>query len=101
MATPRAGFGDTELYSTLSAKSAVLLYSLAKSQACADGNKRVALILLRAFLYINGARLDAEDDEISEMILGTAASPREDREDAIIALNAWLERAVVTTEEAQ
>jgi prophage maintenance system killer protein len=78
----------------------VLLYTLAKSQACIDGNKRVALILLRAFLYINGARLNGDDDEIAARIIGAAESGRNSREDEIIELTDWLARVIVTTEEA-
>jgi len=56
LASPRAGFADKELYPDLRSKAAVLLYTLAKSQACPDGNKRIALVLVEAFLRLNGAR---------------------------------------------
>ncbi len=71
-----------------------MLYTLAKSQACRDGNKRVALIVLRAFLHINGARLAADEDAIAENILRAAESDRQVRDDEIIALTAWLETAI-------
>jgi death-on-curing family protein len=74
---------------------AVLLYELCKSQAFVDGNKRVAVIVLRAFLHINGCRLAAEDRELARVILRTAASNQKERAQVIIDLAHWLEAAVV------
>ncbi len=97
LASPRAGFGAFERYVGLPQKSAVLAYTLAKSQACPDGNKRIALILLHTFLHINGVRLEAPSDEIADHIIAAAESEREARDGAIIALTEWLEGAIVTT----
>lgn len=94
MASPRAGFTGVELYRSFAAKAAVLLYGLSKSQACPDGNKRVALIVLEAFLHINGSRLDAGDEEIAERILLAATSDAANRDEVIIALTDWLESAI-------
>jgi death-on-curing family protein len=78
---------------------AVLLYTLAKSQACIDGNKRITLILTRAFLHINGARLVAPDDEIANAIIRVAESDRRARNEEIILLTDWLREAIETTAE--
>lgn len=99
LASPRAGYTGHEQYATLQAKAAVLLYTLSKSQACSDGNKRIALILVRSFLHINGARLAAPDDVIAEAILHAAGSDRLARDAEIIALTTWLQAVVVTTDE--
>ncbi|MFL5953846.1 MAG: type II toxin-antitoxin system death-on-curing family toxin [Gaiellaceae bacterium] len=101
LATPRPHFFGHDPYPTLHEKAAVLLYSLAKSQACVDGNKRVALILVRTFLHINGAGLDADDDTIAGSILRAAHSQanRETRDRLIIELAEWLAQAIVTTTE--
>lgn len=76
LATPRAQMFGTEFYPTLPHKAAVLLYTLAKSQACPDGNKRIALIVTASFLDINGAWLDADPDELFDAIIGAAESGR-------------------------
>jgi prophage maintenance system killer protein len=39
LATPRAGYGPFRVYPDIASKAAVLTYTLAKSQACIDGNK--------------------------------------------------------------
>jgi hypothetical protein len=43
---PQTAFRGREKYPSLESKVSALLYALAKSQACPDGNKRVALILV-------------------------------------------------------
>jgi len=83
----------------MSEKAAVLVYTLAKSQACRDGNKRVALIVLRAFLYVNGCHVTATSDELASAIITAAESERGDRDQEIIRLTAWLERVMAHDEE--
>jgi death-on-curing family protein len=99
LAAPRAGYLGYERYSTFQEKAAVLLYSLAKSQGCRDGNKRVALILVMAFLHINGARLETTDDELAAMIIDAAESERRERDDVIIRLVDWFKAVLETTDE--
>jgi prophage maintenance system killer protein len=72
----------------------VLLYSLAKSQACIDGNKRIALILMYAFLDLNDARLDATSNDVADRILDVAESDPADRENRIRSLTEWLRDSV-------
>jgi prophage maintenance system killer protein len=98
LASPRTSFGGVERYPTLPSKAGVLVYTLSKSQACPDGNKRIALILLRAFLYINDATLLAPNYEIAEMILTAAESDRSDRDEMIDRLTDWLQRRITGEE---
>lgn len=100
LASPRASFGGVEQYPTLAGKSAALTYSLAKSQACPDGNKRIALILLRAFLHVNGMTLNAPNEDIAGMILDAAASDRSEHHAMIQKLFDWLD-TVIAPEEAR
>lgn len=94
LASPRASFGGVEFYRDLPSKAAVLLYSLAKSQACIDGNKRLALILVYAFLDLNGATLGAASNDVANRILEVAESDPSDRETRISELAAWLGNVV-------
>lgn len=90
LAKPRAAFGGVEQYPTLADKAAALLYGLAKSQACADGNKRVALILVVEFLRINDARLQTKSGELADMILGAGASDQARHDDVVLGLAEWI-----------
>lgn len=94
MAAPAAGYGGYERYPDLPSKAAVLLYTLAKSQACVDGNKRVALILVLVFLDQNYAMSSASDGELAANINLAAASQREDRDAILEQLTTWLAQVI-------
>lgn len=96
LAAPAAGFGSHEQYPDLPSKAAVLLYTLAKSQACVDGNKRAALILVLVFLDQNYAELRADDKELATCIEVAAISSREDRDAVLDELTAWMTHAIAS-----
>lgn len=85
---------DHEFYPDLPSKAAVLLYTLAKSQACPDGNKRVALLLVIAFLALNGASLSTSNKEAGDRILIAAESEASDRDQVLSELTEWLRHAI-------
>lgn len=93
---PMATFEGFEAYPDLPSKTAVLVYGLAKSQACIDGNKRIALILMLEFLSLNGAELSLEGrDSIGGRILAAAASDPGHRDAAVLDLTTWFEEHIV------
>jgi death on curing protein len=61
---------------------ATYAYHLSQAHAFLDGNKRIAAAVAGVFLEINGAFLEATEDEIIELFLDIAASKlsREDVE---------------------
>jgi death-on-curing protein len=67
-----------------------LLYALAKSQACSDGNKRVALLLTSAFVRMNGKRLEATHSETVAVILDAAESDASRHDDVVAQLTSWM-----------
>jgi prophage maintenance system killer protein len=72
----------------------VLLYTLAKSQACEDANKRIALYLVNAFLALNGAKFGAPDSEIADRIEEAAESDRGDRDAVLARTIDWCQHAI-------
>jgi death-on-curing protein len=94
LAGPRQGFGEVESYPSLPAKAAVLAYRLIKGHACIDGNKRVALLLVSAFLEANGQDLEASAEEIDHIFRHVAASPSAEHEDFIASFTHWFEQAI-------
>lgn len=94
LAAPRWAFAELDPYPTLPAKAAVLLYSLARSQACPDGNKRIALILLVEFLFMNGQAVGGDPAEPAERILWAAQTEASDRETVMQQLTNWFEQAL-------
>jgi death-on-curing protein len=96
LATPRAGWGTFERYPDLSAKAAALLCSFAKIQPCIEGNKRLTLIVVVAFLRQNGLRLDLPTGALAAKIRGVAESDPSTRENVVRETAAWIERYSVT-----
>ncbi len=88
---PRASYQGADLYPTLAGKAAALLWGLAKSQACADGNKRVALLLVVAFLRVNGVRLAVQPGDLADMILRVAAADQREHDRVIADTEQWLD----------
>lgn len=58
----------------LSALAATYAFHLSQAHAFLDGNKRIAAAVTGVFLEINGAWLDASQDEIIEIFLDIASS---------------------------
>ena len=92
---PRAGFEGHDLYPHLAAKTAALMYGLSKSQACGDGNKRVALLLTLAFVRNNGADLTLRQDEMADEILQVAATDPADHDAVVASLTEWVAARLV------
>lgn len=72
-ARPQASAFGADAYPGLHAKAAALVHSLAKNHALVDGNKRIALAGLIAFLGVNGVHLTWSNDEAFEFVMGIAA----------------------------
>jgi prophage maintenance system killer protein len=67
-----------------------LLYGLAKSQACGDGNKRIALLLTLAFVRMNGANLRLAPGEMADEILRVATTDPADHDEVVAATTRWV-----------
>lgn len=78
LARPGASAFGADAYSSLEEKAAALLHSLARNHALVDGNKRLALAAVIAFLGVNGRRLTLSNDEAYELVMGVAAGHVDD-----------------------
>jgi death on curing protein len=76
-----------------------LLYALAKSQACVDGNKRVALLLTSVFVRMNGGRVEASQEQREAVVLRAAESEASSRETVVAELTDWMGEHVVLDDE--
>jgi death-on-curing protein len=72
-ARPRTTVFGQDAYPTLEAKAAALLHSVTRNHALADGNKRLGLAGLIAFLGLNGHRLTWTNDEAYELVVAVAS----------------------------
>lgn len=60
------------VYPSLSLAAAAQTESIARNHALLDGNKRCALVLLNAFLRVNGYKHVMDSDTSYELIMGIA-----------------------------
>lgn len=71
-ARPRTTVFGEDAYATLEEKAAALAHSIARNHALVDGNKRLTLGALIAFLGVNGRRLTLTNDEAYDLIIAIA-----------------------------
>ena len=78
-------FDGIELYPTKEAKAAQLAFALTNNHAFVDGNKRIGMYIMLAFLRQNGININASDDELFRV--GNAIARKEMKHADIVA---WL-----------
>ena len=67
-----SGYGDMEFYPTKEEKGARLGYTLISNHAFVDGNKRIGMYIMMAFLEMNGIRIQCSDEELVHAGLSVA-----------------------------
>jgi len=72
LARPRTTVFGQDAYPDLETKAAALMHSLARNHPLVDGNKRLALTGVIAFLGVNGRRLTLSNDEAYELTMAVA-----------------------------
>lgn len=82
-----SAFGE-DAYPDLETKAAALLESLVRNHALIDGNKRLDWLALVLFLGLNGHRLDVDDDEAYDLVIGVAEG-RHDVASIVAILRRW------------
>jgi death-on-curing protein len=73
LARPRSTAFGHEAYVSLDEKAAALLHSFARNHALTDGNKRLGLAGMIAFLGLNGRRLILTNDEAYDLVISVAS----------------------------
>lgn len=90
LSLPQAAFGGRDMYPTLVEKAAVLWYTLNKNHPFQNGNKRISVMALVVFLYLNDHWLRAGIGEIVEQTLSIAKSAAQDRDQVLRMVGDWL-----------
>ena len=86
---PFQTFGGKELLPDTKDKIIRLAYGLIKNHSFRDGNKRIGALVLLILLELNGYHVNATNDEFADIIMGIAASEK-DEED----LKNWVEKHI-------
>jgi len=71
-ARPQTSLFGEDAYPTVHAKAAALLHSIVNNHALVDGNKRLGLASVIAFLGLNGWVLTLTNDEAYDLVISVA-----------------------------
>jgi len=77
---PFQTFGGEELFPETKDKIIRLAYGLIKNHSFNDGNKRIGALVLLVLLELNGYKVNATNEEFADIIMGIAASEKDDKD---------------------
>ena len=86
---PFQTFGGEELLPETKDKIIRLAYGLIKNHSFRDGNKRIGALVLLTLLELNGYHVKATNKEFSDIIMGIAASEKDDKD-----LSDWVDNHI-------
>ena len=92
LAVPFRRFYGQPAYPTLVAKASILFYLMVKDHPFQNGNKRIAITTLLAFLSKNGKWLKVDLDLLYRFTVWVAQSKPEDKDFVLAATRELLER---------
>lgn len=72
IAVPAATFGGAYLHGGLHEMAAAYLFHIVRDHPFIDGNKRAGLVAMLAFLGLNGLRLVANPQALTDLVMGVA-----------------------------
>jgi len=72
LAAPRATFGQEYLHASISEMAAAYLFHVVRNHPFVGGNKRTGLATAISFLGLNGLWLEADPNELTDLVLGVA-----------------------------
>ncbi|HVE63028.1 MAG TPA: type II toxin-antitoxin system death-on-curing family toxin [Mycobacteriales bacterium] len=78
LARPQTSVFGADAYATVEDKAAALLHSLARNHPLVDGNKRLALAAMIAFLGVNGRKLTFSNDQVYDFVMSVAVGEVDD-----------------------
>jgi len=87
-ARPATSVFGADAYPDLATKAAAMLQSIVGNHALVDGNKRLGWLALVLLLALNGVRLDVDDDEAYDLVIGVAEA-RHDVASIVEVLRWW------------
>ena len=93
--TPFMKFGGKSLYSSLTAKAAILFYLLIKNHPFQNGNKRIAIATLLVFLHSNGKWLESDIQELYNFTIWVAQSPAQLKDETILGVEKFIKTHLV------
>lgn len=88
-----------DYHKTIERKAAIQHYSMVKNHPFENGNKRIAVVALITFLYINDYEFNPDtttDGELANMTLEIAKSDRLDRDSILASTEQWIRERITS-----
>lgn len=95
LAAPFQTFGGKHLYKNFLTRAGMLFYLLIKNHPFENGNKRIAVTTLLAFLYKNKKWLSTSTQELYNFTKWIAESPASLKNEVVKAIEAFLKRNII------
>lgn len=93
---PQQGIKDGLLYPTLTKQAAVFFYSMVKEHPFLNGNKRIAVVSLLTFLYLNQRWLKTDWKTLYGLTIFVANSDPSDRSKILKTLEQFFKDSLTT-----
>lgn len=94
LAAPFQTFGGRFLYPNFITRLSMLFYLMIKNHPFENGNKRIAITTLLAFLYMNNKWLTVNDQELYEFTIWIAQSRPQFKEEAVKSIEKFLQKYI-------
>lgn len=94
LAAPFQTFGGRFLYPNFITRLSMLFYLMIKNHPFKNGNKRIAITTLLAFLYMNNKWLTVNDQELYEFTIWIAQSRPQFKEEAVKSIEKFLQKYI-------
>lgn len=95
LAVPFQKFTRKDVYKGLIAKASILFYLLIKNHPFQNGNKRIAMTTLFAFLYKNKKWLKVDEKELYNFAVWVAQSPARLKDEVVKGIEKFLKTYLV------
>lgn len=94
LSSPRQTFGNKLLYPTLPKQAAILFYSLIKNHPFKNGNKRIAVMALVVFLYLNNKWISVHPVELYQIACKVSNSSASAKSSQLITIEKFIEDSI-------
>ena len=98
LATPFQTFDGKFLYPNFLKRAAMLFYLMIKNHPFENGNKRIAMTTLFAFLYVNKKWLLLDNQELYNFTVWVAESPAGVKDEVVKAIEKFFKKNLIKIE---
>ena len=95
LAMPFMKIGGSHLYKGLTGKASILFYLMVKNHPFQNGNKRIAIMTLFLFLYVNKLWLEMDSVSLYALAIQVTTSPSREKDAILNSLTKILKKYIV------